>query len=39
MNRAKVEAVAAVLKKRFPNLKVEETIGIAFDILEALGER
>lgn len=35
-NSEKVKAVAAILKKRFGNLTVEETIELAFQIVEAL---
>jgi len=35
--RAEVEAVVAVLKKRFTNLTAEDVIALAYDILEALG--
>jgi hypothetical protein len=34
----KVKLVAKILKTRFPNLTVEETIDIAFKIVEALDE-
>lgn len=37
MNRAELQAVVAVLKKRFGNLTAEELIALAGDILEALG--
>jgi len=36
MTRDEVKAVAAVIKKRFTNLSVEETIDLASEILEAL---
>lgn len=32
--RKAVEAVAAALKARFPNLTVDETIKLAFDLVE-----
>jgi len=34
----KVKRVAQILKERFPNLTVAETIDIAFKIVEALDE-
>lgn len=34
----KVKAVAKILKKRFPNLTTEETIHVAFQIVETLEE-
>lgn len=34
----KVTAVAKVLKTRFPNLTVEETIKLAFAIIEVISE-
>lgn len=37
MNRADLNAVVAVLKKRFGNLTAEELINLAGDILEAIG--
>ncbi len=33
-----IRAIAAVLKKRFPNLTVDETLQIAGDIITALAE-
>ena len=36
-SRAELQAVVAVLKKRFNNLSAEELLALAFDILEALG--
>lgn len=36
--RRKVEAVVAILKKRFGNLSTEEVNKLAFDIVEALDE-
>lgn len=35
-DRAKVEAIIKVIKDRFPNVKVEEAVKMAFDILEAI---
>lgn len=35
-SREQVKIVAAILKSRFPNLNVEETIDLAMTILEAL---
>ena len=35
-NSEKVTAIAKILKIRFPNLTVEETIDLSFKILEAL---
>jgi hypothetical protein len=34
--RLAVERIAAILKQRFPNLTVEETLRLAFDIVEAI---
>ena len=35
---ATMRAIAAVLKRRFPNLTVDETLQIAGDIITALAE-
>jgi len=35
-NSEKVTAVAKILKLRFPNLTVEETIELSFKIIDAL---
>lgn len=32
------KAIVAVLKKRFPNLTVEETVDLSFDIMEAIAK-
>jgi len=32
----KITAISRILKKRFPNLSVEETISLASEILEAI---
>ena len=34
MNKQQLQSVVAILKMRFPNLTVEETISIACDIIE-----
>ena len=34
----KVKVVAKILKKRFPNLTTEETIHLAFQLVEAIDE-
>jgi hypothetical protein len=34
--KEKIKAVAQVLKSRFPNLTVEETIDLAFTIIEVI---
>lgn len=36
MTIGKIQAIARVLKSRFPNLSVEETLSIAGNIWEAL---
>jgi hypothetical protein len=36
MTRNRVEALAAVIKKRFPNLTVGEVLTIVFDLIEAM---
>jgi hypothetical protein len=38
MDSEKVKKIAKILKKRFPNLTTEETIHIAFQILEVTNE-
>lgn len=37
VTRAQIKAVAAMLKRRFPNLTVEETIDLSYEILDAAG--
>ena len=34
--RAAIERITAYLKKRFPNLTVEETVKIALDVMEII---
>jgi hypothetical protein len=36
-DRAKIEALTAYFKKRFPNLSTEETIKMVMDVLEIVG--
>jgi hypothetical protein len=37
--REKLEAVAKILKRRFPNLGVQEVIALAADIVEATEDK
>lgn len=36
MNREEIKIVVSILKKRFGNLAVEETVDLALQIIEAL---